>query len=450
MAGRRHAPQRLVAALSALIAATPFAIPAQVLATPDTLQAASGLDAAKARVDAAQALVDGASAALAEVRAQLDRADDPAALADLRTREAEAQARKDLLLERLTAAEADLTRVAARLGAAATSPADGADPATPDAAGDRPVIVLPGLSGADPATAATTSAPTTLAPAGITPTPLGTDAAARIDAYLASKGSPLAGLGATFVAEAGRVGLDPRMLVAITGAETSFGTYGPSQLIFNPFGLGPGMRFARWEDAIQRAAQNLGGHLYLADGRVTIPAIQQRWAPEGASNDPTGLNSNWTRNVSHNYAEQGGNPTGSVFTGVTATALLSTPVIPTVGAYGAQAAQDALLLLGTPNSADQPGGLDDAALVQVVYAKAGVALAPTVPGQFAQGTPVEPTALQAGDAVFFSTPDGEVVHVGLYLGAGQFIHAPGPGDTVGLGSLYEPQWGAAYVGARRY
>ena len=137
--------------------------------------------------------------------------------------------------------------------------------------------------------------------------------AATIDAYLASKSSPLVGEGATFVRASRAVGLDPRFLVAIAGAETSFGTYGPSQAIHNPFGMGPGIVYGSWAESIEGAARNLGGSLYLGDGRVTIAAIHQRWAPVGASNDPGGLNGSWPRNVTHYLVELGGDPTRPVF-----------------------------------------------------------------------------------------------------------------------------------------
>ena len=45
---------------------------------------------------------------------------------------------------------------------------------------------------------------------------------------------------------------------AVSGAETSFGTYGPSQSIHNPFGMGPGIVYATWSDAIAAAAQMVG------------------------------------------------------------------------------------------------------------------------------------------------------------------------------------------------
>jgi hypothetical protein len=131
--------------------------------------------------------------------------------------------------------------------------------------------------------------------------------AAGIDAMLARAGSPLAGEGATFVAEAGAAGIDPRALVAIAAHETMLETYGPSQAIHNPFGLGPGWAFASDADAIARAAQTLGAY-YLPAGRTTIPTIGARWAPLGAANDPAGLNGSWTTGVGTYYAALGGDP----------------------------------------------------------------------------------------------------------------------------------------------
>jgi cell wall-associated NlpC family hydrolase len=312
------------------------------------------------------------------------------------------------------------------------------------------------------------TAPVVAIPAGPSPAaPAGGDMAARIDGYLASKASPLTGLGAVFVAESRRVGLDPRFLVAIAGSETSFGTYGPSQAIHNPFGMGPHIRYPSWEAAIAAAATNLSGGFYVGEGRFTIGAIQQRWAPAGASNDPTNLNSNWARNVGIYYAELGGDPLAPVFdervTGgaaaagapapVAATALpVAAPVAGDSGA-GPDAAEDALSALGAPSvraGASPERGFDGPGLVRGAYGRHGVTLPRWADAQARLGTPVEPEDLEAGDAVFFSDPSGRVRHVALYLGDGQVVHAPGPGGRVALASLYDPVLAEAYAGARRY
>lgn len=143
--------------------------------------------------------------------------------------------------------------------------------------------------------------------------------AAAIDAYLASKGSPMAGQGAAFVASGGRWQLDPRLLVAIAGAESSFGqiTCAP----FNAWGWGcPNgpYRFTSWADGIDTVAKGLRTN-YLAEGRTSVAAINLKYAPIGAANDPTGLNNHWTVNVSRFLVEQGGNPNDVDLDGVAGT-----------------------------------------------------------------------------------------------------------------------------------
>jgi peptidoglycan DL-endopeptidase CwlO len=40
-------------------------------------------------------------------------------------------------------------------------------------------------------------------------------------------------------------------------------------------------------------------------------------------------------------------------------------------------------------------------------------------------------------------------HMGIYIGGGQFIHAPHTGDVVKISSLSDSWYAATYVGARR-
>ena len=156
--------------------------------------------------------------------------------------------------------------------------------------------------------------------------------AAGIDAVLTVAGSPLANQGATFVNSAAAVGLDPRALVAIAGHETILQTYVPAQGIHNAFGIGPGRAFATDADAITFAADLLARH-YVGEGRRTLADISSKWAPVGATNDPTNLNANWTAGVGALYARLGGNPEAAItLDAQTATncqpALVATPVTP--------------------------------------------------------------------------------------------------------------------------
>jgi cell wall-associated NlpC family hydrolase len=75
----------------------------------------------------------------------------------------------------------------------------------------------------------------------------------------------------------------------------------------------------------------------------------------------------------------------------------------------------------------------------------GVSLPHYTGAQWNMGVPVSSSDLQPGDLVFF---DG-LNHVGIYIGGGQFIHAPHTGDVVKISSLSESWYASTYVGARR-
>ncbi len=126
-----------------------------------------------------------------------------------------------------------------------------------------------------------------------------------LDRMLLRAGSPLAGEAATFVRAGTAHDVDPRFLVAVAAHETLLETYPPAREIHNPFGLGPGIVYASEEAAITAAGAILAGG-YLAEGRTTIATIAPKWAPVGAANDPTNLNTHWTIGVSHYYGALGG------------------------------------------------------------------------------------------------------------------------------------------------
>ena len=104
----------------------------------------------------------------------------------------------------------------------------------------------------------------------------------------------------------------------------------------------------------------------------------------------------------------------------------------------------AMQYLGTPYvwAGASPGGFDCSGLVQYVFSQVGVSLPHNAAAQYGYGTPVSIGDLQPGDLVFFSG----LGHVGIYIGGGQFIHAPHTGDVVKISSLSEH---GGYVGARR-
>jgi cell wall-associated NlpC family hydrolase len=91
-----------------------------------------------------------------------------------------------------------------------------------------------------------------------------------------------------------------------------------------------------------------------------------------------------------------------------------------------------------------PSGFDCSGLVMYVFAQIGVSLPHSSYAQFNMGTPVSISQLQPGDLVFFAGAS----HVGIYIGGGQFIHAPHTGDVVKISSL-SGWYSAEFAGGRR-
>jgi cell wall-associated NlpC family hydrolase len=66
-------------------------------------------------------------------------------------------------------------------------------------------------------------------------------------------------------------------------------------------------------------------------------------------------------------------------------------------------------------------------------------------------TAVSMDQLQEGDLVFFATSgNGNVSHVGIYVGSGVFIHAPGKGKAIGRESLARDYYRKRFLGGRTY
>lgn len=63
---------------------------------------------------------------------------------------------------------------------------------------------------------------------------------------------------------------------------------------------------------------------------------------------------------------------------------------------------------------------------------------------------VDKESLEPGDLVFFGSDGVKVTHTGLYIGAGEFIHATGhENPVVQVSSLSDPHWTKVYISARR-
>jgi peptidoglycan DL-endopeptidase CwlO len=106
----------------------------------------------------------------------------------------------------------------------------------------------------------------------------------------------------------------------------------------------------------------------------------------------------------------------------------------------------AMRYLGVPYrwGGASPSGFDCSGFTMYVFAQIGVSLPHYTGSQWGMGTPVSRDQLEAGDLVFFNG----LGHVGLYIGGGNFIHAPHTGDVVKISSM-SGWYSSTFMGGRR-
>jgi peptidoglycan DL-endopeptidase CwlO len=107
----------------------------------------------------------------------------------------------------------------------------------------------------------------------------------------------------------------------------------------------------------------------------------------------------------------------------------------------------AMRYIGVPykwGGASPSTGFDCSGFTQYVFAQIGVSLPHYTGSQYQMGTPVSRDQLEPGDLVFFNG----LGHMGIYIGGGNFIHAPHTGDVVKISSM-TGWYASTYVGARR-
>ena len=97
-----------------------------------------------------------------------------------------------------------------------------------------------------------------------------------------------------------------------------------------------------------------------------------------------------------------------------------------------------------------PSGFDCSGLVYYCYKHFGYSLNRTAAGLAYNGTAVSKSELQVGDVILFASGGGGYIgHTGMYVGNGQFIHAPHTGDVVKISDLSSTYYTNNYWGARR-
>ena len=122
------------------------------------------------------------------------------------------------------------------------------------------------------------------------------------------------------------------------------------------------------------------------------------------------------------------------------------PAPPANGSIGARVIAAAMSYLGVPYvwGGASRGGVDCSGLTMLAYATVGIGLGHFTGSQWNSGAHVSMSQLAPGDLVFFY-PDHH--HMGIYIGGGQFIHAPHTGDVVKITNLSDRA--GNYAGAVR-
>lgn len=118
---------------------------------------------------------------------------------------------------------------------------------------------------------------------------------------------------------------------------------------------------------------------------------------------------------------------------------------------GEQIIEFASQFLGTPYvwGGSSPSGFDCSGFVGYVFKNFGYSVNRTAAAMYENGTAVDKSELQIGDAVFFASSSESIGHVGIYIGDGEFIHSSSGCGYVTISGLDEDYYSRMYVGARR-
>ena len=132
--------------------------------------------------------------------------------------------------------------------------------------------------------------------------------------------------------------------------------------------------------------------------------------------------------------------------------VINATVSESVNTIGAKLVAEAKKHLGKKYvwGATGPNTFDCSGLTQYCHKKLGISIPRTSLAQSNSGKSVSKSNLQMGDLIFWKTTSAKVGHVGMYVGNGQFIHAPNSRSVVKIDSLNNSYYSNRYVNARRY
>ena len=114
--------------------------------------------------------------------------------------------------------------------------------------------------------------------------------------------------------------------------------------------------------------------------------------------------------------------------------------LPAPGRTRGPVAELALSMVGVPyryGGSDPETGFDCSGLVWYAFTRNGHDVPRTSQAQLAASRPVMLAEAMEGDLLFFQDQE-KLSHVAIYLGDGEFVHAPSSGDTVRVARIDSP------------
>lgn len=111
----------------------------------------------------------------------------------------------------------------------------------------------------------------------------------------------LSNVGAAFIEAGRKYNINPKLLASIAMHETGNGTSRAANEKNNIAGM-MGKNGLRQYDSVEESVFDMARNLrknYLDKGLDTIAKIGAKYAPVGATNDPTGLNNHWVKGVNN-------------------------------------------------------------------------------------------------------------------------------------------------------
>ena len=204
---------------------------------------------------------------------------------------------------------------------------------------------------------------------------------------------------------------------------------------------------------IFRTSDNTVVFSLLSEGKAVSSdyyAILQtdgNFAVKDGSDNPIWYNGTQNKNGVQNIVKLLNDGSLAVFSGNES--IWSSKDIVKTNTLGEKIVQDALSFRGRPydSPGNPPYSFDCSGLTQYVYSLEGISIPRTSEEQFKSGMFVDKSNLQPGDLVFFHMHSDGPGHVGIYIGNGNMIHAPQPGQVV---KEIPMSWETGYCGARRF